>query len=98
MHNVAISITSFTTYAALAMWQTISIPELSIVKDLGMGGAFIVTVIFIIKYFMTQLEKKDSDNKEMVRNFMEMSEKFIATSIKNEAKLEEILLEMKSKE
>lgn len=95
MNNIIGGTFSTSVYIALAFWQTISVTELALVKDLGMGGAFIVTVIFIIKYFVGQIKQKDADNKEMMNQVMQMSEKFIESNLKTESILQDVVQELR---
>lgn len=67
----------FLTYTVLAFWQALTTAgEFALIKDLGMGGAFIVTCIFMFRYFTKQVETKDQAMHEITEKFIEMTNKF----------------------
>lgn len=77
MQNAILGIFSFGFYTVLAIYQTTLTSEFAIIKDLGMGGAFIATCFFMFRYFTKQIEDKDKEQKELTEKFMEIAQKAI---------------------
>lgn len=89
--NAFAAIASFGTYSLLALWQTAGITDLTILKDVGMGGAFIITCIFMFRYFTEQNNKKDETIKELTQKFVDITKQFAETATSNKNLLDEIL-------
>jgi hypothetical protein len=77
MVNLFAASISFASFAALAVMQATEIGSLTVLKDVGMGGAFIITCVFIIRYMMSQIEKMQAGQKEQFDKIIALSEKVI---------------------
>lgn len=84
MNNVIFGTISGLFGVALAFYQTALSAEFAIIKDLGMGGAFIVTCFFMFRYFTKQIEDKDKGQKELTEKFMQIAEKAIERETKGD--------------
>lgn len=93
MQNAILTIFSFGTYLCLALWQTATtaIGDLTIVKDVGMGGAFIATCFFMFRYFASQIEKKETANEKLQEKVMQMAEKAIQAETASKETTSEVL-------
>jgi len=78
MQNAVFGIFSLGSYILLAIFQT-GYGDLAVFKDIGMGGAFILTCFFMFKYFKEQIERKDAEHAELTKEFIRLVEKTIAT-------------------
>lgn len=88
------AVLSFSTYTALAFFQSIAeAGQFTIYKDVGMGAAFIGTCVFMFRYFTTQIERKDSANQDMTNKFLEV----IQDKTRTDAELKEQLLTLVEK-
>lgn len=85
MQNAFLGVISFGAYVALAIYQSAqsTFGDLTIAKDIGMGGAFIATCIFMFRYFTAQIEKKDAQQSELTKEFIKLVEKAVANDAAN---------------
>lgn len=84
MQNIIFGTISGIFAVILAFYQTMLSAEFAIIKDLGMGGAFIVTCFFMFRYFTKQIEDSNKRQTELTEKFMEIAQKAIEREIRGD--------------